>query len=300
MSVYSDGMALFLFRKFPAPAQRPPACRPFIPFFLILLAALLVPLPAAAWGSLGHRLVASLAEAELDPQVRAEITALLASESDPTLAGIANWADQLRGSDPDLGRKSARWHYVNIGEHDCRYDAGRDCPGGNCVVEAIHAQTAILADRSRPEAERLQALKFVVHLIGDVHQPMHAGHAHDRGGNDYQVNYHGKGSNLHSLWDSGLLNHAGLGEAEWLQRLQEQPTIGHLAENTTASPATWAEQACAIVQQPGVYPDGHILDTAYYTRHLPVAEAQLRLAGARLAQTLNAALAPPESASRKR
>lgn len=280
-------MALFYFPdSFSPPAY---ARRALVAFFLTAL-ALFVATPAMAWGALGHRLVALLAEENLDPQVRAEIFALLADEPDPSLAGIANWADELRGSDPDLGRKSARWHYVNIGEHDCQYVAERDCPGGNCVIEAIHAQTAILADRSRPKAERLQALKFVVHFVGDVHQPMHAGYAHDRGGNDYQVHYHGKGSNLHSLWDSGLLNHAGLDEAEWLQRLHGQPALGHLPHAGAPPAAAWAEQSCAIATQAGVYPDGHVMDPVYDTTHLPIAEAQLRLAGTRLAQTLNIAL----------
>ncbi len=282
-------MAHFFSRKPLFPAPRKSARGAFVPFFLAML-AVLAPVPAIAWGTLGHRLVALLAEEELDPQARAEIIALLAGEPDPSLAGIANWADELRGSDPDLGRKSARWHYVNVGEHDCRYDAERDCPGGNCVVEAIPAQTAILADRARSKQERLQALKFVVHFIGDVHQPMHAGYAHDRGGNDYQVNYEGKGSNLHSLWDSGLLNHAGLSEADWLQRLRAQPSPTQLSSTMTPPSVTWAEQSCAIATRPGVYPNGHVLDWTYYATHLPIAESQLRLAGARLAQTLNMAL----------
>lgn len=281
-------MAFFISRTLAPHARRAPVRRAFIPLFLLLL-AVLMPMPAIAWGTLGHRLVALQAEQQLDPRVRTEIAALLAGETDPTLAGIASWADELRGSDPDLGRKSARWHYVNIGEHDCRYDAVRDCAGGNCVVEAIRAQTAILADRSRPEIERRQALKFVVHFVGDIHQPMHAGYAHDRGGNDFQTNYRGKGSNLHSLWDSGLLNHAGLDEAAWLQRLQALPAPQQHA-HVGLLPAAWAEQSCAVVRQPGVYPDGHVLDTRYYDTHLPMAEAQLKLAGLRLAETLNSAL----------
>lgn len=281
-------MALFISRTLTLHTRRAPVRGAFTPLFVFLL-AILMPMPAIAWGTLGHRLVALQAEQQLDPRVRTEIAALLADESDPTLAGIANWADELRGSDPDLGRKSTRWHYVNIGEHDCRYDAQRDCAGGNCVVEAIREQTAILADRSRPEIERRQALKFVVHFVGDVHQPMHAGYAHDRGGNDFQTNYRGKGSNLHSLWDSGLLNHAGRDEAAWLQRLQALPAPRQHA-HAGFLPAAWAEQSCAIVRQPGVYPDRHVLDTSYYDTHLPMAEAQLKLAGARLAEMLNSAL----------
>ena len=115
-----------------------------VPAFLLAVALALLPLPAHAWGPLGHRLVALLAWDDLTPQARRQVEILLRGEPDPTLAGIASWADDLRDNDPVLGRKTARWHYVNIGEHDCRYDAQRDCAGGNCVVEAIRAQTAIL------------------------------------------------------------------------------------------------------------------------------------------------------------
>lgn len=264
-------------------------------FFHTFLAFLLVlPLsPAAhAWGPLGHRLVARLAEADLDPQARAEIHRLLQGEADPSLAGIANWADNLRENDPDLGRTSARWHYVNIGEHDCSYQPARDCPDGKCVIEAIRAQAAILADRTRPDAERSQALKFVVHLVGDAHQPLHAGYARDKGGNDFQTSYEGKGGNLHRVWDSGLLNSRGLDEDAYLRVLQALPAPApDRADALPPASADWARQSCAIVVAPGFYPDRAVLQPAYYDAQRPIAERQLRIGGARLAALLNAALA---------
>ena len=180
--------------------------------FWLLTIALLLPTPAMAWGKNGHRLIARLAEVQLTPQAQRQVQALLAGEDATDLAGIANWADDLRKHDPQLGKRSASWHYVNLADHECNYEFSRDCPGGNCLVEAIRQQTAILADTNKPHGERVQALKFVVHFIGDAHQPLHSGFAHDRGGNDFQVNFHGKGSNLHSLWDSGMLYSNGLEE----------------------------------------------------------------------------------------
>lgn len=260
-----------------------------------LLAGLLLLLPAGpvgAWGPQGHRLVAALAWAGLTPQARADIRVLLAGEPDPTLPGIANWADQLRAEDPDLGKRSASWHYVNIAEEDCQYDAVRDCPGGNCVVGAIDRQLAVLADEGQSLAARRQALKFVVHFVGDVHQPMHAGFGHDKGGNTVQVNMadgsrDGDGSNLHRLWDSGLLNTADLDDAAYLRHLQSQP----LAVGRDTGPADWAEASCAIAVQPGLYPSRAKIDDAYVQRWRPVAEAQLRRGGVRLAALLNRALA---------
>ena len=254
----------------------------------VLIAALLLLLagPAGAWGPQGHRLVAALAWAGLTPQARAEVMVLLVGAPDPTLPGIANWADQLRADDPDLGKRSASWHYVNIGEEGCQYDATRDCPGGNCVVGAIDRQLEILADHEQPLAARRQALKFVVHFVGDVHQPMHAGYGHDKGGNTVQVNLDGDGSNLHRLWDSGLLNTANFDDDAYLRHLESLP----LATGLDAGSADWAEASCAIAVRPGLYPPRAKIDDTYVQTWRPVAEAQLRRGGAQLAALLNGVL----------
>lgn len=261
-------------------------------FVLLLLASwLLVPSQALAWGRTGHRLVARLAEAQLTPQARAAVQDLLAGEADPSLAGIANWADELRGESAALGKRSARWHYVNIAEHDCAYLAQRDCPGGNCVIEAIRAQSAILADATKPREERVQALKFVVHLVGDAHQPLHSGYANDRGGNDVQLQFGGKGSNLHSLWDSGLLAASGLEEEALLVQLRALPSPqSPRARLVPADAQHWSEQACRVVQQPGFYPANAKPGDAYAQTWLPVAKQSLANAGAHLAGLLNTTL----------
>lgn len=254
----------------------------FIVCIVAALSAVLSP-QARAWGPLGHRLVGHLAERDLSPKARAEVARLLRGEAEPTLAGVANWADDLRGSDPGLGRRSSRWHYANLAEDGCRYDAARDCKGGDCVVEAIRRQRAILADRTRPAAERAQALKFIVHFVGDIHQPLHAGHAHDRGGNDVQVNLDGKGSNLHRLWDSELLATAKLAEPEWLTRLRRLPS----PKDTGTEPARWAEASCRVVLRDGFVPPRAKIGQDYVLRWRPVAEDRLRQAGHALATLLN-------------
>ena len=260
--------------------------------FALVLALLFVPHEAHAWGRLGHRLVAALAWDDLTPQARAQIADLLKDEADATLPGIASWADELREHDPDLGKRTGSWHYVNIAEDDCHYDAAKHCRNGNCVVEAIRAQTAILADTSRSRAERLQALKFVVHFVGDVHQPLHAGYAHDKGGNDFQVQFDGRGTNLHSLWDSGMLKAADLEEAQWLQRLRAIPLAVDVPGRPLPPPSSqWAEASCRIMLRPGFYPPKATIGDAYVQTWRPLAEEQLRRAGAELAVTLNAALA---------
>lgn len=263
----------------------------FFAFCFFFVALTTAPV-ALAWGPVGHRLVAEVAATQLSTDARKQVEWLLQGEPDPTLAGIANWADNLRENDPDLGKRSARWHFVNLADHDCAYDPPRDCPDGNCVIAAIRTQTEILANPRLPREQRLQALKFVVHFVGDVHQPMHAGFARDKGGNDFQTSYNGKGGNLHKVWDSGLLASSGLDDAALLREITVLPGPPTDPEPALPPDAThWARQSCRIVLQPGVYPPRATLETSYYDTYRPIAEQQIRLAGDRLARLLNAALA---------
>jgi hypothetical protein len=268
--------------------MQPMNIAPLLSTAALAVALTLVSTDALAWGAQGHRLVGSVAEQRLTAQTRAEVARLLANEPTPTLAAIAPWADELRAKDPGLGKRSSSWHYVNLGEDDCLYEAERNCRNGNCVVEALKTQTAILADRSRPDAERAQALKFVVHFVGDIHQPMHAGYSHDKGGNDFQVQFNGRGTNLHSLWDSGMLNTRKLDDAQYVQRLDALPAPRFAKRsNIDADAAQWAEASCRIAIAPGVYPATRTLSEEYTTTYRPVAERELRLAGERLAVLLN-------------
>lgn len=265
----------------------------------LVVAACVVAGPANAWGVLGHRLVGHLAADELSPAARAEAARLLAGEPEPSLAGVSTWADELRDNNPQLGRRTSRWHYVNLGEHGCTYDASTACRDGDCVVAAITAQTAILADRRRSDAERREALKFVVHFIGDVHQPLHAAYAHDKGGNDVQLQLaaalgspgQNPGSNLHSLWDSGLLKAMQQDEATHLRRLRAMTLVVPIPRDARVPPAAqWAEASCRAAVSPGFYPATHKLDADYAVRWNSTLDRRLREAGTQLAAVLNATL----------
>lgn len=268
-----------------------------------LALAALCPAPAAAWGAEGHRLIAALAQPALQPAARAELARLLALEPGSSLESIATWADEHRAP------QTARWHYLNFPRGDCRYEAARDCPGGACVVAAIERQAALLRSGAEPAA-RLHALKYLVHLVGDVHQPLHAGLAEDRGGNSYQVQGFGRGSNLHALWDSGLLRQRPGGaaalESELLAELQNdakgraeaarprvKPVALQLSEadgDSASGPAQWAMESCRIVASPGFYPPGHKIDRGYADAHEGRLRGQLRRAAKRLARVLNESL----------
>ena len=250
---------------------------------LVALAVMLCAPAAYAWGPRGHRIVARLAETQLTPQALAEARELLAVRGAKHLSQVANWADDVRDVDPALFRRTKRLHYVNFHFSDCVYGPSRDCRDGQCVVAAIEKYSAILADRSDSPAERAEALAFVVHFVGDVHQPLHAGYRHDAGGNDYQVRWQGKGTNLHKVWDSLLLDTAQLSAAAYAGKLAAEAT----PVEAGGTPAGWAEESCRIDRDGGVYPATRKLGEDYATRELPVAEMRLRQAGARLAELLN-------------
>ena len=245
--------------------------RTLLPIILALLAC-----TAHAWGTQGHQVIASLAQAQLTDKARADIDKLLALEPGETLASISTWADEHRNP------TTAAWHYVNFPKNTCTYDADRDCPDGNCVVAAIDRQLAVLASNA-PADKRLTALKYVVHLVADIHQPLHAGYAEDRGGNTYQLQAFMRGSNLHALWDVGLLQNMKQDTAALSARLGVTPTPSKPGELNVVS---FAEESCRIVGTPGFYPDRKV-DVAYIEQFTPIMEQRLAIAGARLAGLLN-------------
>jgi hypothetical protein len=249
---------------------------------------------ATAWGDIGHRIVADLAWRQLDPSAKAEVERLLKADGSDSLADVASWPDQLR-NDPEnkeLGKATAPLHYADFHDPKCHYNPPVDCADGKCVVGGLEKYVAILGDRHKSNAERAEALKFVVHFVGDVHQPLHAGNRDDKGGNEYQVQFDGKGTNLHSVWDSKMLYTSNL---EWKPYADKLAAEGPVKLPRPIPPldnpyAQWAEESCQVVAQPGFYPDSHKIDGAYVAKYLPTAELRLREAGKRLADLLNKTL----------
>jgi hypothetical protein len=239
---------------------------------------------ASAWGADGHHAVADLAASRLTTQAAAEVARLLALEPGSTLASISTWPDDVRAL------TTAKWHYVNFEAGDCHYDEAKHCPGGQCVVGAIEKQANILSSAAA-DVERLKALKYMVHFLADIHQPLHAGYAHDRGGNSFQLRWHGHGTKLHALWDT------------WLTQAIKE-SHGDLAEQVAAragrapvptAPSTWAEESCRIVQSEGFYPHSTKPGRLYLETYGEVVLTQIDLAAWRLAALLNEQLHPPVS-----
>ncbi|MDO8772728.1 MAG: S1/P1 nuclease [Burkholderiaceae bacterium] len=245
---------------------------------LLLVGLLGLPLTAQAWGTQGHQVVANLAQARLSSPARREVERLLALEPGETLASVSTWADKHRSP------KTAAWHYVNFPCDSCHFVPERECPDGKGVVYAIDEQLQTLTSQA-PAALRLTALKYLVHLVADVHQPLHAGYLDDKGGNTYQRQAFMRGSNLHALRDSGLIRYLNEDTETMSTRLLDMP-LSDRAHDVNVVHA--AQESCRIVGIPELYPDRKVgLD--YNARFTPTMEQRLPLAGARLAHMLNRA-----------
>lgn len=242
-----------------------------------MLSLSLLPLWAYAWGTAGHQVIGALAEKQLGASARIQIQRLLALEPGSTLASISTWADERKNS------TTARWHFLNFPRTSCSYEKARDCADGNCILGAIDRQVAILQSQA-PEQAKLLALKYLVHFIGDLHQPLHLGYLDDRGGNQYQIQAYKRGSNLHALWDSGLIKFVSDDAQVWTDRLVNKPMPARV---NLIDPVRVAEESCRIVATPGFYPDRKV-EAAYVDHWTPVLEQQMVLAGGRLARLLNA------------
>ncbi|HEV2354933.1 MAG TPA: S1/P1 nuclease, partial [Puia sp.] len=173
-----------------------------LPVSFVLAAAALI-----SWGVKGHRAVALIAQNHLHPAAREAVRVLL---GDTSLADISSWPDEVLRQ-PEY-RHTAPWHYLNLplGLTREEFDAKIENLGSENVYGALRREEEILESTSSTRPEKAEALKFIVHFIGDLHQPMHVSRAEDKGGNTIQLNYDKKGTNLHALWDSKLIDHEGL------------------------------------------------------------------------------------------
>jgi hypothetical protein len=252
---------------------------------LVFLSLIAISLPAFAWGPEGHELVARIADSELTPAVKARVLEILGPGK--TMASIASWADEVRRARSESGP----WHYIDIPNNKSHLDMERDCAKGDCVVSAISHFRQVLRDATTPPEQRREALMFIIHFVGDMHQPLHSSDNKDRGGNSVQVMFHDRRTNLHSLWDSGLLGR--MPPEEQLFPVWSQEAARRHKKYAKGTVTDWAEQShkAGVKMVYGKLPkaEGAPLDigSAYETAAAPVIREQIERAGARLAQVLN-------------
>jgi hypothetical protein len=283
------------------------------------LASAMVSDPAHAWGDEGHEIIALVAGHYLKPTVRAKVAALLAADTSgltPTdLAAEATWADKFRDSDRNTTKvrysQTREWHFVDIELADADVAAacsghpalppGTDASAGparNCLIDKIDQFIAELRGPATSAAERLLALQFLLHFVGDVHQPLHASDDHDRGGNDKIVMAAGfADGNLHHFWDTEFVRRLGARPAWVATALVRRIGTAQRRQWAAGTPTDWALDTFAVSKAhtygklPPAGPDGsHLLTPAYVADATRTVSLQLRKAGVRLASVLNAAL----------
>jgi hypothetical protein len=278
-----------------------------------LAGALIVGQPqhALAWGNEGHQVVAAIAQSYLTPRTRQRVEALLAADADARTAhdllSAATWADAWRTDH----RETSDWHFANV-ELDGP-DLKSACygfppsarpvstgPAKDCVVDRVNAFAAELKDLATPQPERIMALKFLLHFVGDIHQPLHVADNHDRGGNCVQVSLGGaRTANLHHFWDTVTVETLGPDPVAVAAKLRASITADEKRRWERGDPDTWAQEGFLVAKSSVYTFASHAscdqappapLPAGYAERAAPVAGLQLQRAGVRLAYLLNWAL----------
>jgi len=274
------------------------------------------PRPALAWGDEGHEVVALIAQSFLEPDVRRRVNALLAADTDSLtphdIASAATWADKYRDANINGSRlKTRQWHFVDIEISAPDFDqacfghptipAGTpasDGPADDCVVDKIQSFAAELTSPATDLEEQIAALKFLLHFIGDMHQPLHSSDDNDRGGNDKRVSAVGfRAGNLHHFWDTEFVDQLGSSTKAIASDL-----IGHISKTQeqqwqTGNLTDWAQESFGVAKNDayGQLPDPNSrgsfrLSDDYVTTATQDVALQLSKAGVRLAFVLNNAL----------
>jgi hypothetical protein len=270
--------------------------------FTCMAALALLPSPAFAWGKTGHRVVAAIADRQLSGLARAHVEQILGPGE--SLDEAANWPDEMRSAPGDFWQKTATpWHYVTL--NGIVYD---HAPSEGDALEALNHFSKTLQDPAASREDKQLALRFVVHLVGDLHQPLHNGKCCDKGGNDVKVTWFGKPTNLHVVWDSQIVDEEQLSFTELAAKLERHIANDDVIRWWDINPRDWMSESAQIRDtlypppakpkkgqkakkgQP-LLPD---LSYGYVFKFTPVMERRLSQGGVRLAAYLNAIFAEPQ------
>jgi hypothetical protein len=232
-----------------------------------------------SWGFKGHRAIAAIAQKHLTSNTAYVVSSYLKGEG---MAYVATWADENKNGN------TAPWHFFNLPLGLTRGQFVKlVTESDNNVYSAILKAEASLKDKNLTADQKNEALKYLIHLIGDAHQPMHISRKEDKGGNTIQIRFDKKGTNLHSLWDSKLIDHEGLSEAE-IVKTYDMATLAEIKQWQADSPMEWIWESYQISSElyTQVKP-GQQIDEVYYQKYLPVLRKRVNQAGIRLAGELN-------------
>ncbi len=244
-----------------------------------------LPAPSLAWGPDGHRIIGAIAEERISGKTRAEIELILGEED---LAQASTWADNERSNPATFWQTEAGpYHYVTVPQGKRYAEIGAP-PEGDALT-ALARFTSTVRDPSASRGDKALALRFIIHIVGDVHQPLHAGNGEDRGGNNVEVLWFGQPTNLHSVWDTKMIEAQKLSYTEYSRWLGRQIDPQETITWWNADPLTWIAESTLIRDRiyPVVGEKTPSLGYAYQYEHLSVAEERLQMGGIRLAAYLD-------------
>lgn len=233
------------------------------------------------WGKTGHRATAEIAENHLNKKAQKAINDLLNGYG---LAFVANYADDIKSD--NAYRKYGPWHYVNIDPENDEYIEAEASEEGD-LVQAVRKCVAVLKDKNASREDKQFHLKMLVHFVGDLHQPFHAGHSEDKGGNDIQVRWFNDGSNIHRVWDSEMINFYQMSYTELAMNTTElsQKQVQRIQSGKLLD---WVYESRDLAET--LYSDvenGDKLGYRYMYDQMPTVLSQLQKGGLRLAKLLN-------------
>jgi len=243
--------------------------------------------PANAWGQNGHRIVGEIASKHITDTTKLALVPLLDGDS---LAQVATWADEMRSAPENFWqKKSSRWHYINFKEGDAKphydSDAHHNKETVSDILEGMEYSISVLQNQKASLAEKQFALRFLVHLVGDSHQPFHAGRGEDRGGNNISVTFFGQDTNLHSLWDTKLIENENLSYTEFAQFINTT-NQALITDYLASSPSDWLIESNNIASS--LYKENETnVSYSYIYKNLPIVKTRLQQGGIRLAGLLN-------------
>ena len=246
---------------------------------IILILTCLYSANAYSWGKTGHRIVGEIAQRNLSPQAAQEIKEILGDED---LSKAANWPDEFRSE--AKSKYSWPWHYVSIPTGKSYFDQKRSKEGD--VIEALFRFEDVLRDVKSTKDQKIEAIRFLVHFLGDLHQPLHVGLEEDRGGNAIKVKWFKTETNLHTVWDEEIINFEQLSYTEYASYLNHF-TETEKKEWEKGHYLDWAKESQEL--RPKVYdiPESKNLSYEYGYKSKPIIEQRLKQAGLRLAYILN-------------
>lgn len=259
-----------------------------IVFLAVALAsACLFSTPVLAWGPIGHRVSGAIATDHLTRKARHAIEEILGDE---TLAEASTYADEMRPSpDPFWKSEAGPYHYVTVPTGKTYTDVGAP-PEGDAVA-ALATFASIVKDNAAPLADRQRALRFIAHLVGDLHMPLHAGNGTDRGGNDFKVTTFGEPASLHYVWDETLIVRRQLSYTEMADFLRRRITPEKVEAWSNPDPLVWIAESVALrdtIYPAGDTPETRLVNYDYEFKHRSEVDERLCQGGVRLAAYLNA------------